>query len=362
MLIGIDASKTALKHKTGIDNTVYQIILNLEKIDKKNVYSLYSNKPIDKSLKQNKNFQEKLIPFPRLWNKFRLPLALMRDRPEKFLQVTNAIPAFSPQKTAVFIHDLAFKFFPKAYSPYELMLQEAAIKVALNKAARIIFSSEANKKDFLKFHTFPEEKINVVPLAFDSNIYKKISKPKQILKVNSPYLIFVGRLEKRKNIINIIEAFVEFKKKSKTDHKLVLVGKKGYGYDEIEAKINENKNFKKDIITTGYMSDQKLANLYALSDGLIFPSLYEGFGLPILEAMACGIPVITSNIPTSKEVAGDAAILVNPENVSEISEAINSIVFDKKIKQNLISKGKIQIKRFSWNKTAKNILKILEEI
>lgn len=362
MIIGIDASKTALKHKTGIDNTVYQIILNLEKNDKKNSYSLYSNKPIDKTLKQNKNFQEKLIPLPRLWNKFRLPLALMRDKPEKFLQITNAIPAFAPQKTAVFIHDLAFKFFPKAYSPYELMLQESAIKIALAKAERIIFSSDANKDDFLKFYNFPEDKIRVVPIAFDNDTYKKISEPKQALRINSPYLIFVGRLEKRKNVTNIIEAFIEFKKKFKTNHKLILAGKKGYGYDEIEAKINENQIFKKDIITTGYMPDQKLANLYTLSDGLIFPSLYEGFGIPILEAMACGVPVITSNISTLKEVAGDAALLVNPENVSEISKAIDTIVFDQKVKQDLISKGKIQIKQFSWDKTAKNILKILEEM
>lgn len=361
MLIGVDASKTALKQKTGIDNTAYQIILQLEQIDHKNSYYLYTNKPIDKNLKGNVNFKEKLLPFPKFWNKLRLPLALLRDKPEKFLELTNAIPSFAPKKTAVFIHDLAFKFFPETYSSFELILQESAIKIAVNKARRILFSSLANKKDFLKFYKYPEEKIKIVPLAFDETIYRDSNNTKNVLNIDSPYFIFVGRLEKRKNIVRIIDAFNKFKQESKTNHKLVLVGKKGFGYNEIIDKINELGDFKKDIIMTGYVENEKLANLYALSDGLVYPSLYEGFGLPILEAMASGIPVLTSNIPTIKEIAGDAAFYVNPEDVEDIASKMNKII-QKETREALVLKGKNQAKKFSWGKSAQMILNYLEEM
>lgn len=361
MIIGIDASKTALKQKTGIDNTAYQIILNLEKIDVKNTYYLYSNKPIDKSLNQNKNFQEKLIPFPKFWNKFRLPLALLRDKPDKFLELTNSIPSFAPRNTAVFVHDLAFKLFPDAYSSYELILQEAAIKAAISRAKIIIFSSKANKNDFLKYYKFPEKSIRIVPLAFDSDNYKKIDNPKQSLKINAPYFIFVGRLEKRKNIVRTIKAFELYKEKSKTNHKLVLIGKKGYGFKEIEEKISSSK-YKADILIPGFVNNEKLANLYASSIGLVYSSLYEGFGLPMLEAMACGTPVITSDVPTLKEIAEDAALLVDPKNEKEIAEAMDKIISDKNIRKDLIAKGENRVREFSWDKTGKEILKIVEEM
>jgi len=360
MLIGIDASKTAIKEKTGIDNTAYQIIFNLEKIDQKNTYYLYSNKPINSQLKQRDNFQEKLIPFPKFWNRLRLPLALLRDKPEKFLQLTNVIPSFAPPKTAVLIHDLAFKFFPEAYSSFELILQETAIKSAIEKAELIIFSCNANKKDFLKYYQFPENKIRIVPLAYDDATFKKKGDDKNIL-TDSSYFIFVGRLEKRKNLIQIIEAFGNFKDKTKSNYKLMLVGKKGYGYDEIENKIKNSKH-KKDIVITGYLSNEKLADLYRMACGLIYPSLYEGFGLPILEAMACGIPVITSDIPTLKEISGDAALLVDPQNTKSIVEEMEKIAFDKKKRLELISKGLERIKYFSWAKTANQIYKVLEEM
>lgn len=361
MIIGIDASKTSVKEKTGIDNTAYQIILHLEKLDKKNTYYLYSNEPIDNTLLGFENFREKTIPFPRFWNKFRLPLALLRDKPDKFLQLTNNIPSLAPKQTAVFIHDLAFKLFPEAYSAYEKILQESAIRTAFNKAEIIIFSSQSNKADFLKCYKFPENRIRIIPLAYDNTIYRRLSNPKNPLKINSPYFIFVGRLEKRKNIMKLIEAFDQFKSKSKTNHKLVLVGKKGFGFDEIMNKVKTSKNIK-DIALTGFITDEELANLYSLSEALVFPSLYEGFGLPILEAMACGTPVITSNLPTLKEVADDTAILINPLDVNDIANAMEKIAFDKNYKQKLIHKGLDRVKQFSWEKTTKQILKAIEEM
>lgn len=359
MIIGIDASKTTSKQKTGIDNTAYQIILHLRKIDKNNTYYLYTNKPLEKEL-LNSNFHQKLIPFPRLWNKFRLPLALLKDKPDKYLALTNGVPPISPKDSIILIHDLAFKFFPKAYSKVELTLQESAINTAVNKAKCIIFTSEANKADFLKFYKYPENQIRVARLGFNSELYKKIPSPKNCLDFNSPFFLFVGRLEARKNVSGLLKAFELFKEKNKTDHKLVLVGKKGYGSEEIDEIIRESKTLTDNVIVPGYITDKQLANLYNLAEAFVFPSLYEGFGLPILEAFACGTPVMTSDIPTLREVASDCVVYVNPLDVNSIAKGLLKISSDLQLQKALEKKGFHQLSKFSWEKTAEAFLDILE--
>lgn len=360
MLIGIDASKTAGERKTGIDNTAYQIILGLSKIDHKNTYNLYTHKSLDPALLENKNFKERCIPFPKFWNKFRLPLALLKDRPKKFLELTYAIPPYAPKKTAVFLHDFAFKIFPEAYSSYELFLQETAVKTAIKKAKKILLSGKANADDFCRFYKVNEKKLEIVPLSYNDKVFKKIEKPRNILKLDSPYLLSVGRLETRKNTAGIIEAFCKFKKENYSKLKLVLVGNEGFGYEQIEAKLKEYEEFNNDIILAGYTGENDLAHLYAKAEAFIYPSLYEGFGLPILEAMACLTPVITSATPTIEETAGNAAILVDPLDTDQIAQKIKLITSDKKLRALLIKKGEERIKKFSWAQTSQRIFDIID--
>ncbi len=361
MIIGIDASKTASKEKTGIDNTAYQIILNLKKIDRKNTYYLYTNKPLDKKLTDSANFTEKLIPFPRLWNKFRLPLALLKDKPDVFLALTNTVPSLAPENSTVLIHDLAFKFFPEAYSKTELFLQESAITQAVNKAKRIIFTSEANKSDFLRFYKYPRNQIEVAQLGYNEEVFNKsVKKEEAFENISSPYFLFVGRLETRKNVARLVEAFTQFKKKYHSDHKLVLAGKPGYGYAEIKKILESRVEYGNQIIMTGYVDDTKLAKLFRGAEAFVFPSLYEGFGLPILEAFACGTPVLTSNISTLQDVAGQSALLVDASKTDEITEGLRQISSDHSLQKKLINNGTETLKKYSWEKTAKKVLSILE--
>lgn len=362
MLIGIDASKLTAFQKTGIDNAACQIVLGLQKLDHTNSYFLYTSKPLDKEYLVNPNFKERLIPFPKLWSKFRLPLALLRDKPDMFLELTYSVPSATPKKTIAMIPDLAFKYFPEAYSNYELILQEAAISSAQKRAQIIVVNLEADKKDLLKFYNFPKDNVRVVPLSYNSKTYKKISNPKIPLAKNCPYFLSVGRLEKRKNTALLIDAFAIFKKNDTNKTKLILVGKNGYGYEEILQRIEKYKEIEKDIILAGYQSDNNVANLYSGSLAFIFPSLYEGFGIPVLEAMACGAPVITSNISIMHEVCDDAALYVNQSDAKEISKTMNDIASDKALKEMLIKKGKIQIKKYSWDKTAKMFLNIINQL
>lgn len=361
MLIGIDASKTTSKKKTGIDNTAYQIILGLTKIDKTNKYYLYTNKPLDPILTKNPNFVEKLIPFPRFWNRFRLPLALLSDKPDIFLELTNSVPPLAPKNTIVLVHDLAFKFFPKAYSKYELMLQENAININKARASVIVFTAKANLDDFIKFYGQPKTKTAIIPLAYGSVNFNTTHTEKSSTEKECPYFLSVGRIEARKNSANIIEAFELFKKQNQTDHKLIMVGKKGFGYKKIEEKILRSK-FKDSILIKGYVKDKDLPSLYKNAEALIYPSLYEGFGLPALESMAVGTPVITSDIPTIKEVVKDAALLIRPENSNNITKAMKKVVSDKDFSKSLIQKGFGVVKEYSWHKTAEGFYKLIMEI
>jgi len=356
MIIGIDASKAASKKKTGIEHVAYRIILGLSKIDTENKYNLYTNTPLDKILLKNKNFNQKLIPFPRLWSRFRLPLALMRDKPDVFIGLTNSTP-YTPEKTIVLLHDLAFKFFPEAYSKYELMLQENAIKIAEKNAAVIVFTSNQNLKDFIKFYGKPKTKTAVISLGYNDEIFKNIKAEAPKL----PYFLSVGRIEKRKNTLNIVKAFELFKEQNDSNIQLILVGKNGYGSDEVEESIASSK-FKSDIIRPGYIEDKDLPKLYKNAFALIYPSIYEGFGFPALEAMAVGTPVLTSNIPTINEVVGDAALLVNPKEVKSITKAMNDLVINQSLRKSLIAKGNQVIKKYSWDKTAKEYYNLITNL
>ncbi len=355
MLIGIDASKLSNKRKTGVDYTAYNLIYELKKIDRKNQYLLYTNKPIDKIFYDQENFKERLIPFPKFWNRFRLPLAIIKDKPELFIQLTNNLPPITPQKTIIFLHDFAFKYFPKAYSKYELMLQESAVLNAIRKDAVLIFSSKANLADFEKFYGYTKNKKAIIPLGYNNRIkaVSALNKPK-------PYILYVGRLEKRKNVEKIISAFEIFKDKTESGLSLLLVGKNGYGADDIKKKINKSK-YQKYINIEGYVDDDKLCQLYSNAFCLLYPSLYEGFGYPMLEAMAANTPVISSDIPTLREIGGNAVFYVNPNDEKSIASGIIKLNKDRELKQKLIDAGKLNVKKYSWEYSAKLLFELIKE-
>lgn len=358
MIVGVDASKLTESQRTGIGNTVVPIISELKKIDSKNRYILYSRKPLPKEFLGN-NFTESIIPFFKFWHLVKLPLALLKEKPDAFLEISNELPFFAPKKSICVLHDFAYKYFPECYSPTERVIQNRTAKRAVNKAKKIIVSSVANKKDLIKFYNCPEDKIAVIPFGL-GNSSKNVEAVEEVKIINSPFFLSVGRFEKRKNTLNIIKAFNKFKNETKSSSKLVLVGKPGYGFREINKEIN-NSPFKSDIIKLGFVSDGNLNYLYAKALALVYPSLYEGYGFPILEAMKQGIPVLTSNVPTIKEVANDAAIYVNPTNVEEIWEAMLKLYKEANLRASLITKGKENIKRFSWEKTAKQIMDLINE-
>ena len=359
MIIGIDASKSAVENKTGIENFVYQLILALSKLNQKNTFYLYTDTHLPEELKTNNNFIEKFVPPHRFWNKFHLSRALLRDKPECYLQPTYSFPPFAPKKSAAVVHDLAWLKFPCAYTLKQRLTQRWTLFSICRKATELICVSESTRKDLIAHKPFTRNKSTVVYLAGGN--YEPVSHPKDVLNLKSDYFLAGGRLDQRKNIANVVEAYYLARDKG-VKEKLVLIGDPGFGYEKILTKIDSRYEYKKDIIMPGFMGPDKLKDLIPGASAFIFPSRYEGFGLPVLEAMQAGTPVITANISSLPEVAGDAAILVNPENPSEIAESMLNIVLDQVLRADLINKGRIQASKFTWARTAQHILQVLEDL
>lgn len=361
MLVGIDASQATRKKKTGIEYLASQLILNLKNFDDKNSYLLFSNSRLSDDFK-SKNFKPIFLPFRKFWHKFRLPLALLKYKPNVFLEIGYMVPNFAPKKTVCFVHDLASLVFPQAYSKKDRAILDVSFKRA-TKAAAIVFISQNTKKDFLK--NFPQfkGKSYVIYPGYDDSLYQKIIKPKKILSLNEDYILYLGRLEKRKNIINLIKAYKIFRVKYKLNHKLILAGKEGYGFNEIEAEINKLDNrFKNDIIMPGYIAEENLPHLYSNASVFVFPSFYEGFGIPILETMACGTPVVCSNSSSIPEAGGEAAKYFDPNNPSEIADSIYTVLTNPEIRSKMITDGFNQAKKFSYKKMAKEVLEVINSL
>jgi glycosyltransferase involved in cell wall biosynthesis len=231
----------------------------------------------------------------------------------------------------------------------------------------IITISESSKQDIINYLKVPAEKIFVTPLAsqYNANFLSSLDLDKEVDNINydfsKPYLLFVSTIEPRKNINAIISAFNFLKQKYKVEHQLVLIGKKGWNYEPIFTAI-QNSPCKDEIHHLDYLSNELVALFYSKADVFLYPSHYEGFGLPVLEAMTLGTPVITSNISSIPEVTGNAAILIDPNDYMQLAEAILQVISDSQLRQNLINKGKIRADLFSWERTAKETLKAYKSI
>jgi len=264
------------------------------------------------------------------------------------------------------IYDLTFIKYPN-YVNSIVSTYTKRVKQCLKWTDLVITISDSSKQDIVEYLNVSPERIYVTPLAsryypkyLDDNLIDQ--QVKNILYYfEQPYILFVSNIEPRKNIVSLITAFNLLKQKHKIEHNLVLIGQKGWHYQEIFAEI-ERSPWKDQIYHLDYLSDQEVALFYSKADVFVYPSHYEGFGLPVLEAMTLGAPVITSNTSSLPEVAGDAAILIDPNDSTCLAEAILQVISDSQLRQELIDKGKDRAKLFSWERTAKETLKAYKSL
>lgn len=379
MLIGFDGSRIAKEFHTGTEHYSTEILKALSKIDYQNQYIIYAPKSIANRLGNlPKNFSYKIIPFGKLWTQVRLSWEMaLGKQPDLLFIPSHTIPLVHPKKTIVTVHDLAFKYYPELFGKTELFYQEFGLKAAVKNASHIITVSENSKKDIVRLCAVTPDKITVIYHGYDQNLYKPLTSDEimrdrklkekslfssQILN-SKPYIFFIGRLEKKKNILGLLKSYVFLRKEPKIKHKLVLAGNPGHGYDEISEYIKSLPvAIKRDIIQLGYIENKKLALWMKNADVFFFPSLFEGFGLPVIEAMASGVPVIASNATSIPEIAGSAALLVNPHKIYDMAVALSKVINNLKFRYSLISKGRARASMFTWQKSAEKTLKVFEKV
>jgi len=356
-MIGIDASRIEDTHKTGTENYAYEVVTRLLKMDNKNKYVLYSRKPL--CLELPPNAKNKVLRFPLLWTHVRLSIEMLFNKPDVLFVPAHTIPIFHPRRSIVIIHGLEYEYFPRVYPFKKRILNKIGTYFSSHWAKVVVTPSNATKNDVIKFYKVSPLKVKVITPGYHFSIGAKQENPaRDDIFFQAPYFVFVGRIEHRKNLLRVIKAFEKLKQKNRIPHRLVLVGKNGYGFESIHAMI-QHSPWHDDIRVLGYVEETEKQWLIQHASIFIFPTLREGFGFPILEAMSLGTPVITSNVGSAPEVAGEGAMLVNPLRIDEIAEAMYRIVCDDELRQRLIQKGYENIKRFSWEECVREFFRLI---
>ncbi|MFC1700983.1 glycosyltransferase family 4 protein [Patescibacteria group bacterium] len=351
MIIGINAMAALTWPRTGVEEYAYQLIKHLAmlKKSKKHRFLLYSGFRHDIKLPKNFQFTKLRWPLP-MWTQIRLAYEMFFNKPDILFIPVHILPLIHPKNSIVVIHGLEYEYYPEMYQKKHLSYLRWSTKYALKNSRKIIAVSENTKKDLVNLYGGNPDKIKVVYHGVGDVSFISAKAKIQFC----PYILYIGRIEIKKNVQGLIQAFNLLKKKYKIPHKLVLAGCNGYGFDKILLQD-------KDIIFTGYVSEQQKWQLLKEADCFVFPSFYEGFGMPILEAQKIGCPVVCSNISSMPEVAGDGVALINPKSIEEISDGIYKIISDKIFKNGIIEKGYQNVKRFSWQKCAEETLKVIIE-
>lgn len=262
----------------------------------------------------------------------------------------------------VSVHDVIFRIYPEFFAPRVRLLLNTLLPLTMMKARRIITISETSKTDIERFYPFTKGKIHVTPVA-PGTIINSLPDHRAVDEYckGQDFVLSVGTIQPRKNIERLIEAYVEARSSGAITAKLLIAGRSAWQHSDIHRRATES-TYGKDIIFTGYVSNEVLAALYERCLVFVYPSLYEGFGLPVLEAMACGAPVITSDRSSLPEVAGNAAVLVDPFSIEDIRTAIQNVVSNAAFREELRKKGKERADNFSWKRTASMTLDLYRQV
>lgn len=371
MRIWIDGFEANVPQRLGSSQVAFELLRNLEKIDRKNEYTvLLASDPLGDLPKERSGWKYQILKINFFKTYIAIPFALFsaKKKPDIFFSPTHYGPFISPVKRIITIFDLSFLHFPQFFKPRDFWQLRLWTKISVLGARHIITISEFSKNDIVKNYNLRADAITVAHPGYKDDIYRPLkdqNKIKEVLKkykIDSPYAIYIGTIQPRKNIARLIEAFKDIE-----GLKLVVVGKttgegrQGWMFDEILNKPRQ-LGIEDKVIFTGFVSDEDLTFLLNGAEVFVLPSLWEGFGIPVVDAMACGVPVIVSNVSSLPEVAGDAGILVDPFDIDSIAQAIRKVVTDRKFKEQKSKEGLTQAKRFSWQKMAEIVLQTFKEV
>ncbi|MFA5185819.1 MAG: glycosyltransferase family 1 protein [Patescibacteria group bacterium] len=373
MLIGIEATRANKTVKTGVEWYAWHVIQELKNLtlNDGNSWILYSNAPLAGGLeKLPENWYEMRLkwPLPYGWTQMRLSWDLRKHPIDVLWMPGSTLPRIMPKKTVVTVHDVGFHHLPKVYKPRQVHIHEQAMREIKKKAARIMTVSEFSGRDLAESYGIDPKNIAITYPGVDLETYRPITDAAEIeerlrrYRLSQPYYIYVGRLEAKKNILTLIKAFNQFKTQRGVGDpfKLALAGAPGFGYELIKQAIN-NSPVKSDILELGYVPETDKPYLMAGAEALVHPSYYEGFGIPPVEAMACGCPVISSNAASLPEILGDAALFFSPDEPEQLTSLLDKLAQDWETKKRLKEAGIERAKRYTWKSTAQRTLPVLTQ-
>lgn len=379
MKIAYDAQLLIKGDKTGIgwcaENILMQMPQFIENTYQLNYFSLgYSQEQLQ-NVKKYANLGYQIndctwfhnVIYRIMWNFFSVPYSLFFRKSADITFFFNYVipPGVKGKKIAI-VYDMAYKAYPETVRKRTRRLLDIALKKSCKRADHIITISQFSKSEIIKYLNIPEEKITIMPCGVDTTLYhdnymeEDIQKVLNKYRIQGEYLLYLGTLEPRKNIVRLIKAYAKLKEKESSTPKLVLAGRKGWMFDDI-FQIVELLNLVDDVIFTGYVDAEDAPLLIKGAMVFLFPSIYEGFGMPPLEAMACGTPVLTSNTSSLPEVVGDAGILVDPFSIESIQNGMEKLINDNKLRVELAYRGIQRSIRFTWNESVNVLYKVFQD-
>jgi glycosyltransferase involved in cell wall biosynthesis len=354
--IAIDARKL---HDFGIGTYIRNLLRHLSRLDRENEYVLLcheSDMGVAGTLGENFRTVLEQAANYSMSEQFHIPLVLMREKPDVFHAPHYVLPVAVRSRSVVTIHDCIHLMFPQ-YLPNRAAYAYArgAMWSAARRSDRILTVSEASKRDILHFFNVPPEKIVVVYNGIDERFWmqpssEEVARVRERFQLDHGFVLYAGTIKPHKNLVRLIEAFAALRKGEFEELKLLIIGDEISKLPALRRAVHIHK-LHKHVRFLGFLPDETLAALYRLAAVFVFPSLYEGFGLPPLEAMASGTPVVTSNVSSLPEVAGDAAILVDPYDVSSIVDGVRRVLTDPLLADELRKKGLTRARDFSWERS-----------
>ncbi len=377
MKIGIDIRMLSEGKRTGVEGYTLNLLTNLFKIDQENQYKLFFNSfkgpsfDIDKAF----DFPNVEIKKTKIPNKL-LNLSFVLFNYPKISKILDCDIFFAPNisfysldkncQNIITFHDLAFSHYSHFYSLKRRLWHRVVNPKKLAKDNDYIIAvSEATKDDLVLTYGISEEKIRIIYSGINENLKvcnndNKLEEIRKKYNLPKDFILSLGSIEPRKNIVGLISAYEKLRDQNKINNKLVIAGEKAWCYKKIFENWEKSK-YKKDIIFPGFIEEEDKPYLYNLTKLFVYPSFYEGFGFPALEAMACGVPVVTSFVSSLPEVCQDAALLIDPYNIDDLALGVYNGIVDKNLRQRLINKGLGRVKEFRWEECAKSVLSVLED-
>jgi glycosyltransferase involved in cell wall biosynthesis len=356
MRIAIDASRTTVARVTGTERYSRELIRALIHINTEhNLHLYFRDTPPDDLFPTSPRVHQHVIPFPRLWTHVRFAWEIRRARPDVIFVPAHTLPFVFTGRAVATVHDLGFRYFPEAHPARDRLYLNLTTAYSARRAACVLADSQATADDLAHIFGVDRAKMHVVYPGVDPLSIGDIAAARTKYRLPERYFLFLGTLQPRKNVAVIVQAYQRWRAANPHDRaELVLAGGKGWLYDDRWAEGLPG------VHLPGYVDDTDKGALYAGALALVFPSLYEGFGFPVLEAMHCGTPVITSSTSSLPELAGDAALLADPLDVDAIVQYMTRLSSDDALRQWLRERGYAQVKQFTWGHAAEQTMQALE--